>query len=221
MYRPGTDKEPDTLGERLKKRREELGLSLETIARETKSPARSIRALEEDDFGYFSAKIYALGILRKILAALPDDPKEEFMAEFNNEWEVRNFRNKKELIPLPENRSREPYITPRKLGLAGGTVLLAALLLFLGFRFVRFIGPPILLVEEPGPETSTSEPMVRVKGRTEKESQLTVNGRELRIDENGNFNEEIELAAGLNALEFWVQDRFGKVNKEVRYILVK
>lgn len=213
--------ENETLGSRLQKRREALGLSIKDVADEIQTAQKHVLALEEDNYGVFPAKVYATGFLKKILKLLGNEDVETWLTEFNTEWEVRMFRKEKTVVALPENRGEEPFLTPGRLGLITGGVLLLFFLLFLSSQLVNFVGTPGLSINQPEDQTILTHPLVRVRGKTEKESRLTVNGRELRIDGEGNFDEEIELATGLNALEFLVENRFGKKNKEVRYIIVR
>lgn len=216
-------KEPQTLGERLRARREALGLEIKSIAEDIQMPAKYIRALEADDYEPFSAKVYAHGFLKKLLDVLTikGEDRERMLKEFDNEWGVRTYHVHREAAGIPENRGNEPLVTPRRIGVAVIGIILLAILIFLGWRLVRFVGNPALLVDEPSDELALEKPSVRVRGRAERESQLTVNGRELRIDETGNFDEEIELLAGLNILEFVVEDRFRRENRDVKYILVR
>lgn len=214
-------KKTETLGEKLKKRREELGLNLAEVARHIQVSLHLLQALEEDKYEKFPAKVYALGFFKRLLNELVLADQEEWLKEFNNEWEVRMFRKTKEVVPLPENRGKEPYFTPTQFWTVTSFSLFAALLIFLGWRFVDFVTPPELILERPREQEVTEKVTVTVKGKTEKESQLTVNGRGIKIDGQGNFEEEIEVTPGLNTLEFRVQNRFGRESRVVRHVLVK
>lgn len=214
-------KERETIGERIRKRREDLGFSITDIAHEIQAPAHYLQSLEEDIYEVFPAKVYAQGFLKKFLTAISFPDQEGLLKEFANEWEVRMFRKDKSLIALPKQDDKDFYFTPRRLGLiVGGAALLLFILIF-GVQFVYFVASPAITISEPSDRAVFDSPLVHIKGNTERESQLTVNGREITIDGSGNFDEEIELGAGLNTLEFLVKDRFGKESKVVRYILVK
>lgn len=213
-------KEPESLGERLKKLRETAGFSRAEIARDIQAPSRFVEALEEDSYELFPAKVYALGFLKKFLHVLSVEEAEKYLREFNNEWEVRMY-HKNPAIPLKSAQSSKVYITPRRLSIIIGAVFLSTIMLFLGVRLVNFISAPGIKLLEPANETVLKEPLTRIRGKTEKESLLTVNGREITIDSDGNFDEKIELVSGLNALEFLAKDRFGKESKVIRYVLVK
>lgn len=214
-------KKSETLGEKLKKQRERAELSLREASRRIQAAPRLLQALEEDDYKKFPAKVYALGFLKRLLRELAISNQDEWLKEFNNEWEVRMFRKTKEALPLPENRGEDPYITPARLWTGAGILLFISLLIFLGSRFGNFVALPELNLEAPREQEAVYGGMAKVKGRTEKESQLTVNGREIKIDGQGNFEEDIELLPGLNTLEFLVRNRFGKESRVVRHVLVR
>lgn len=211
----------ETLGERLKKKREELGFKLSDVARHIQISSRLLQALEENSYEEFSAKVYALGSFKRLLQELAVTDPEAWLKEFDNEWEVRTFRKNKAVLPLPENKQKTIYFTPLVFWTMLGIALFAILLVFLGLRLGYFISAPRLILDKPQEQEVFEGPLVSVTGQTEKESQLTINGRGINIDGQGNFKEEIELGAGLHTLEFRVQNRFGKENKEVRHILVR
>ena len=142
-------KKSETLGGKLKKRREELGLKLAEVARHIQISLRLLQALEEDKYEKFPAKVYALGFFKRLLNELVLTDQEKWLKEFNNEWEVRMFRKTREVVPLPENRGKEPYFTPTQFWITTGILFFAALLMFLSWRFVDFVAPPELVLERP------------------------------------------------------------------------
>lgn len=211
----------ESLGGKIRKAREEAGLSIRELSDEVQAPEKYITALEEDNYDVFSAKVYALGYLRKILVALAADHYESLLKEFSAEWEVRTFRTRKEAVPLPENRGDPPFLTPRRIWFGVGALLLVSFLFFSAVRLLDFVGNPELRIDEPQNHATLEEPTILLRGKVEKESLLTVNGREITVDAKGEFNMTYDLASGLNALEFIVKNKQGKESREVRYIVVK
>lgn len=210
-----------TFGERLRERREALGLGIRDLSLSSHIPSHLIEALENGSYKSFSAKVYALGTLQKILTDLNYKNKETALYEFENEWDVATFRTRKELTPLPGNKESTPYLAPRRMLIAGILISIIFLTMFLGSRLMRFVAVPLLKIETPIEELTLEIPNVELRGEVAKESQLTVNGREIRVGEDGKFDERIELTHGVNALWFWVKDRFGKERREVKYVVVK
>ncbi len=210
-----------TFGERLRERREALGFSIRDLSLSSHIPSHLIEALENGSYESFSAKVYALGTVQKILTSLNYEDKEATLRGFENEWDVAMFRTRKELTPLPGNRKSTPYLAPRHILTASIAVFVILITIFLGSRLMRFVAVPLLKIENPAKELALEVPNIRLQGTVEKESQLTVSGRTIRVGEDGKFDEIIELNNGVNALEFWVKDRFGKERKEMRYVVVK
>ena len=211
----------NTLGSRLRERREGLGLSIQDIAREVKISPQYVRALEEGNFDLLGAKVYAYGFLKKMLALFGIEETKNWIEQFDVEWDV--WVKKKEKAPLLFGQRKEyaPAVTPRRILWGMGVVLLIVFLVFAGTRIESFIRRPSLIVEEPQDKIEALAPLIAVRGRTEKESRLTVNGREIAVDGSGNFHDSIQLLAGVNELVFMAQNRFGKETKVVRYIVVR
>lgn len=215
-------KEQTTLGERLRLRRNELGFEIRDASFISHVPPHFIEALENNDYHKFSAKVYALGTLEKLLKALTYENETELMKEFSNEWDIITFRTKGEILPLPGNSIVKPYLTPQRIGLAFLLITAILLTIFLGTRLIQFANPPDFILEEP-PESivKSREPTLFLKGAIEKEGRLTVNGREIKVDAVGKFEDRIELTVGVNTLEFLIKDRFDKERREIRYVVVK
>lgn len=210
-------------GERLRRYREQAGMSVEGVARESKIALRYVRALEEGDWKAFSARVYAQGSVRRVAHVLKDVDADALIAACGREWDLAlgGSGDIDYTIPRAVGRSRRFMLTPRRLGAtaaAGAAILLIA---FLSIRLVAFTAAPGLAIYSPADESGFASSTVEVAGRTEKESSLTVNGRELTLDERGSFDEKIELPQGVNKLHFISRNRFGKTQTAVRNILVE
>jgi len=211
-----------SVGGRIRARRKELRLEIESVSHSLHVPVRALEAIEEDEYEYFSAKVYALGVVRKLLAVLAIADAEEIAREFSTEWDVKNYHAKRELKPLPENRGDAPVLTPKRIGAIVAILFLIALSAFIGYRLFSFLKKPQFVLESPKTrEIRVSDRLVAVRGFVERESNLTVNGREIIIDSEGNFSGSVELRPGLNTLEFLATNRFGKMTKDVRFVYVE
>ncbi len=212
-----------SLGARIRKRREECGMSIADLARAAKIAPHYIAALERADFHALCAKIYAHGFLKKILRALQERNSQEFAALLDAEWNAKiGVQWEKALIKKSGEAVRQSRMTQKLMAWVGVAIVGLFLFSFVGVQLIGFFGAPHLLVAEPGDEnTSVQDRMIVARGEAERESQLTVNGRELIIDESGKFSEKIDLRAGVNTLAFRLTDRFGKMTEVMRYIVVE
>lgn len=213
-----------TLGIELKTRREARGMRVDDLARAAHISAQYIRALEENGYHLFPAKIYAQGAVRRMGNIFEDGDTEALVALLNREWpngigEYR-YTNASRFFGFSRHLS-ELRLTPRRIGMIAAGAFILLLTGFWGLRLFVFSTPPRLTVKSPAPYARITASTAVIQGSTERESRLTVNGREIKIDERGNFNTDIELQTGVNELHFSSESRFGKTSHETRYVFVE
>ena len=56
--------------------------------------------------------------------------------------------------------------------------------------------------------------IVKITGVAKHAVKLSLNGREISVDQQGNFNETIALALGYNVVSIRAQDKFGHVDEK-------
>ena len=62
-------------------------------------------------------------------------------------------------------------------------------------------------------------PLAVISGKAQNATYISLNGREINIDKNGNFSEPIVLIPGLSVITIDTQDKFGK-DKEKKFQVV-
>jgi nitrogen fixation protein FixH/transcriptional regulator with XRE-family HTH domain len=144
--RPGAGTDP--LGERLVAAREAKGIDLLRAERETKIRRAYLAALERGDYASLPGGVYVRGFLRNYAQYLGLDP-DEAVAQWHHETPAE--------VPEPAIVVPRPLVAPRKgLVLTSGavvgvvvTVVVLAILGYIGFQLVRYIEPPPLSVVQP------------------------------------------------------------------------
>ena len=147
---PIADRRPaaDALGERLVAAREARGIALLRAERETKIRRAYLAALERGDYAALPGAVYVRGFLRNYALYLGLDP-EEAVAQWHREAPLDK--------PEPSIVVPRPLVAPRKgLVLSSGIVVAAlvtlvvlAILTYIGFQLVRYEVPPPLNVTQP------------------------------------------------------------------------
>ena len=194
-------------------------LSIEDIASRLMVHPRMIIAFEEGNYEIFPAYVYAAGCLRRIIERFSILEGDAFINALKKEWQEKRSMYANTVIP--QSKRHYWYLTPRRAIMMMGGVGLFLFAWFFTSQLIGFTTAPILRIDEPENNAVVDIPHIRVRGTTEKESQLTVNGREIIMNRNGVFDQEIELLAGLNILHFSTQSRFGKITQETRYVAVR
>lgn len=69
--------------------------------------------------------------------------------------------------------------------------------------------------------TTITNNIVNVTGNAKNAINLTLDGREISVDELGNFNETIALLLGYNIIDIRAQDKFGDTDEKNYKIIYK
>ncbi len=69
-------------------------------------------------------------------------------------------------------------------------------------------------------EQNNDSPLAQISGTADKAIFLSLNGREIFIDKNGNFSESIAVLPGFSIVTLSAKDKFGKT-AEKKFELVK
>ncbi len=62
--------------------------------------------------------------------------------------------------------------------------------------------------------STVAESVLHVSGQAKNAIKLTLNGREITVDEDGNWNETIALLSGYNVINVTAKDKFGYVDEK-------
>ncbi len=211
-----------SFSEKLRKAREELGLSKEKVAQLLNFPAKYLDHLERGELDKLPADVYSKGFLRKYAKALDIEP-DLLILEFEKEIKIIRHLNKDpgEHQPLPSLRSRRWIITPKTLGLGVGTILFLLVAGYLAYQLHFLISPPSLAVFEPASDSIAGNSVLMVRGEVESTAKLTINGQMIYVDKDGSFKQEVILSRGLNVIRIEAANRFGKTNSIVRQVMLK
>ena len=116
----------ESIGEKFKKRREERGLFVEQIARDTNISKKYIEAIENEDFSEMPGEAYLLGFLRAYAEYLDIDP-EEVISIYKN-TKIQEQPVPEELIPPKKTFLSTPVLAAAAailiIVLAGGGIFL-------------------------------------------------------------------------------------------------
>ena len=89
------------------------------------------------------------------------------------------------------------------------SALVILLLYYAMWQGRLLISGPLVSLDNKPPTTSSSR-VIELSGRTENIPKITLNGRPISTDSDGQFNEEIVLENGRNIITLQGLDRFGR-----------
>ena len=86
------------------------------------------------------------------------------------------------------------------------------------FSARHIIKGPDIVIETPKNGEIVKDNFVEIKGKSENLNYITLNDRQIFIDDEGNFKEKLFLYSGENVLKMYGKDKFGR--EETQYIRV-
>jgi cytoskeletal protein RodZ len=205
-----------TAGEQLRQRRLELKLTFTQLGMMTKIPVDLLRALEKNRFEVLPDLPFLKGMVRNYALSLNLDPV-KIGAALRRDYRQAKTRP----LAVPQPLDRKPLSRWLEQPI---TLYLAGILLFVGlvgWFLWRAYQPPRLVIERPKDGQTAVSP-VAIKGKTDREAAISVNGKVINLNPDGSFETNWTAAEGEQRLVFRAVSRRQKLNeKTITVIIIK
>lgn len=188
-----------TLGERLKKVREESGISLEEAGEKVQIKKEYLQALEQGTYSDLPGPVYIESFLKKYAEFL--HVSSDFVLSLYHDQEKKSLKKQYHTTfsPLPKSLPKDK-LNPKMIRNLLISLIILACLIYIGFVIAKIFSPPNLTVSSPIVDMTTTAEFIDVSGQTEPEANLEINGQQIILDEDGNFSESVNLKEGLNKI---------------------
>ena len=230
-----------TLGEQLRKVRKEQDISLEQASKITKIQTKYLNYLENGQYEKLPADVYVRSFLKSYTSFLKMN-SEDAEALYKKEKKIGEklkgvfFKNKRRrgYTSSPANNKiakdkkenkkfsyKIPFfaITPKVLIFGLSIIIIAAISIYFFYQISFLTEPPKLIVETPIEDLIIKEEKILIKGKTQVNAEVSINGGGVWLDENGVFNQELFLQEGINVIKIIAVNKFGKKNEVIRKII--
>ena len=208
-----------TVGEVLKNKRERLKISLDTASSETRIQKRFLQYIEKDEFFPFESEVFLTGFI-KIYAKYLNLDVTKILALYRR----TNPKPKEE-----KNEKKDIYVTKkeRKLNITPKTVIIILLVLcsaliigYIGSQIYKFQRPPLLTISSPQNESTVTEEIVKIVGKTEKDVSIEINDVVVETNEEGEFEKEIVLVEGSNLVKIKAKKNNNSIQETVETVKI-
>lgn len=189
------------LGERLKRVREEAGIDIDAAARQMGISRHHLQAIETSAYDRLPGEIYVKNFLKRYAALLTISEGavlEAFAEEYALTKKADPRIQKAEQPPVPPRSGIS--ITPAVLKRVIVGLLIAGVLVYLGWEVSKIVAPPTLIITSPTENFITEENVITVSGTTESEAIVLINNQQTFVDQQGDFSETIILEPGVNTI---------------------
>jgi cytoskeletal protein RodZ len=183
-----------TAGEILKNQRLKKNLSLTDISKQIKIKEKYISALENNNWNFFESKVYIEGLIKTYSRFLGLNYKKvlPFFYRDYEDNEVISFRK----------RISDKYFTPQVKKFFQ-TLVFISIFIFFGYFIYQikiFLTPPKIVLLSPKTDTFYNENLIKIVGKTEKETSINIFGEKVYPNQDGIFEYNFPLKKGQNEL---------------------
>lgn len=210
---------PMRLGEKISKTREEQGLAAIQLSELTRIPLKYVIALESGSFETLpKTKAHRIAYVKECARHLGLS-EDECLQQFEKESGLEDAPG------IAHPRRSLKFLASTTVSIFLRNLLVGVMVLsFAGYLIWQIKGvltPPALTLYSPDEGSVINDARTNIIGQTEKESQLTVNGQNVMVDEAGKFSTEIDLSQGVNTIQISATKKHGKTTTLTRHIVVR
>jgi len=203
-----------SVGRILQQERLKKGYPLSLIEKQIRVREKFLKAIEEDNWQFFSSKIYITGIIKNYASFLGLDYK-KILAFFRREY------SSKEDVKFKKKVASKYLVSDTKRVVIILLIIISSLFLFyFGFQLVQYASPPKLIIIEPKQKVFKHIDKIKIIGKTDKEVSILIYGERIYQNKEGFFEYDFPLKDGTNTLQIEVTGANGKkttlVNKYVK-----
>lgn len=207
-----------TIGTILKEHRERAKMNIGAFSELTKISPKILMALEADDFKKLPGDFYIRKYIKVYAHYLK--LKEQALLEVYEHQTFESPHKKKNTI---NNQQKETKVllTPTFFKVFAIVSVAVIIVSYLVFQVSAIFDEPLLEVTTPAQDLIITETYIEIRGKTEKEALVMINGKEIFTDSNGFFITTLDLAEGINLITISAKKKHSKESIIYREILVQ
>ena len=203
-------------GDLLKRARLKNKFTYTLISSKLKIPVNTIKSLEKNQYKKLPSYTYIIGFIKNYANFLKLD-QDKIIAIFKRDYQ----KNTEKIIPKGLTKPlNSPWLSNPNIKAIITTVLLIFLFfIYLGFSFYKLQAPPKLIITQPKTGQELTPPVL-IKGKTNHDATLTLNGKIINLEQDGTFTTVFNGPSGAHELKFISTSRRQKSTQKSLYIIL-
>lgn len=206
-----------TLGDKLRRTRQNNQLSLENIAAAIQIKKEYILYLERGQYNKLPSLVFIKNYLKKYCEYL-SLPWPAIEKTYQQEIIVYQQKQPKNVSAKFQHKA---LVIPKIFLILVIIMVFTSFSVYLVYEIGNFIQPPDLVVNDLPDQLTTREHSIFISGNTEIDTQVFINGQVILTDEYGNFKENVTLRTGLNTIKILAKKKHSKERIIYKQILVE
>jgi cytoskeletal protein RodZ len=189
-----------TVGQVIKNKRLQLGKSLDVVSADTKIQKRFLEYIEKDEFSPFESEVFLKGFIKIYAEYLGLDVKKVLALYRRTNHTPIGKTEDTQLFKQKALNKRRNVLTPQLIITILLTLFSLGVVAYIFIQIHKFQTPPELTIIEPPQDITTTEEIIKVKGKISQNTTAEINGVAVEQNENGEFEKEMKLNEGMNII---------------------
>lgn len=206
----------ESIGHKLKTERKKKNLALKKAAADLLIKVEILEAIESEEWQKLPHAPFVKGFIQNYAAYLGLNV-DHTLALFRRAYDEKKYIQKDTSI----KKIKPAIFTPIRLINTLFFLSVAIFVVYLALQYFSILQSPKLEVITPEQNAQTTIPIVKVTGITEKEATISVDGKLIGVDQDGNFTTEVNLDSGKNIITIIATKKLSpkaKIQRTVRLV---
>lgn len=204
----------EKFGEILSSQRKVKNISLKRASAKLLIKKEHLQSLENEDWQSLPEATFVKGYITTYAKFLGLDPA-KVLALYRREYDESKYPKK---YSSQKDVTKGHLITPARVKNAVFLIAAIAFILYIVIQYSSILSSPDLEIYEPQDDITTSLPVVKISGKVESESSVSVDGEFVPVDSSGNFSYQYNLDEGQNIIEIIASKRLSPKTKTTRTV---
>ena len=200
-----------TLAELLSQQRIKRRISLSRASRDLAIKPKYLESLEKGDWQNLPEPPFVKGFIKNYAHYLGLD-HQHVLALYRREVDEKKYSQK------PLEKSKGLMLTPNRIASLIAIAVAVIFVVYLFINYLSILSAPRLQITSPPDDLTTAIPSVVIAGRTDKEATISIDGKLVPVDSDGNFSFQLQLEEGQNIIEIIASKRLAPKSKASRTI---
>lgn len=213
----------ETLGEKLKKTRENSRLTYDDIEKVTKIRKKYIKAIEEGDYNSLPPDVYMRGFLKNYSKVLRIKESKVLEIYEKERGAVDNIKQAKKTSRIKPLKSPKIIVTPRTFFIILTVLATLAVIGYIIFELLIFSASPKLIISSPSDNAVIKKSFIDIIGKTDEGVEVFINGQKVNTGEEGDFKVNVSIGQkGVNSIKIIARNiKNGKTTEKTTNIIAE
>lgn len=208
----------ETLGQQLKRQREQKRLTLEEVAASLAIKSEYLAAIERSDYRALPSRVFVKNYVRNYTKLL----KLNWVnVEPMLEQELKVYEVQPDIPTLKRHLTKQPLQVFRVVVVVGVIFLIVAVGAYFSFEIGNIIQPPELELEDVPATVAADQHFVTIAGQTAPEAIVSINDQVIPVEPDGHFSQVMTLQSGSNVFRVTSQTKRSRSNNQFLQIFVE